>query len=571
MGLVRPLVRWSACAALACSLAIALAPRAEATFAGQNGRIFYVVGAFSTSSTVMSACPAGGGHVKTVMPLATSPAPSPDGTKVAYNKLKLAGSTFEGDGIWVADADGSNPVQISTGYYSDNSPSWSPDGTKLTFRRMVENPATMTTVMQPVVANVATKVVTPLLSDRTIETSPAQTTPNAWTPDGSQIYFPADAGGHGEDLYRAPASGGAATRIVGDNSALPAAGWIDIAPGGGSMMLQQQVAFFPETLNETWRYDLSGGGGTKIAENHPELGTGDEALTYSPDGTKILFNRLVSEKIMTAELNGASPTQVGGLAGAFPAWSTNLDDCTGTGAATMKVNEVGLGSAQFVELLDSADESFPSGEGPYRLVVFDAAGARQGAHTISSSLLQGRDNTKPLLLSTAAANSAYGVSGDETLSVSLPSPGQACFTQGAGESKVDCVSWGCVANPVSPTSTRIPAPGSGQSSQRQGIGSSTFQLATPTPKATNVAGTAAPACPSGGGDDGGSGGGGGGDQAGGGGGSAGPPASPAPSAPGTATSPRPRPVAQPKCKKGTKKVRIKGKTRCLKVKKKSKR
>lgn len=559
MGLVRPIRRLLGCAVLAASIAGASAPGAEAAFAGENGRIFYVIGAFTTSSTVMSACPAGGTHVKTVMPLATSPAPSPDGTKVAYEKLKASGSTITGsEGIWVADADGSNPVQITTGFFSDNSPSWSPDGTKLTFRRMVENPATMTTVMQPVVANLATKAVTPLLSDRTIETGTEQTTPNAWTPDGSQIYFPADDGGHGDDLYRVPAAGGAATRILGDNEALPFFGWIDIAPGGGSMMVAQQTAFFPETLNETWRYDLSGGSGVKLAENHPELGTGDEALTYSPDGTKILFNRLVSETIMTANLNGSSPAQVGALVGAFPHWSTNVDDCTGSGAATMKVNEVGLGAAQFVELLDSADETFPSGEGPYKLVVYDAAGARQDAHTISSSLLQGRDNTQPLLLSTPAANSTYGVSGDETLSVALPDPGQACFTQGAGESKVDCVSWGCVNTAVSGSSTKIPAPGAGQSAQRQGVGSSTFQLAAPTPKAANAAGTAAAACP-GGGPGGGSGGGGG----------SGTESSSAPPASGSA--PAPRSQAEPKalkCKKGFRKAKVKGKPKCVKAKRK---
>ncbi|HET7446197.1 MAG TPA: hypothetical protein VFJ57_16230 [Solirubrobacterales bacterium] len=550
MSLVRPARRWWIGAVLAAAIALALAPRAaQGTFAGENGRIFYVAGAFTASSTVMSACPANGGHVKTVMPLATVPYPSPDGTKVAYVKLKANGNL---DGIWVADADGSNPDQITTGLYSDFGPSWSPDGTKLTFRRFVEYPGTGS-VMQPVVANVATKVVTPLLSVDNIATAPEQTTANAWTADGSQIYFPAD-GGHGEDLYRVAAAGGTATRILGDDNTLPSFSWIDIAPGNGSMMVQQLTTFNPEALNETWRYDLSGGGGVKLAENFPEKGTGDEALSYSPDGTKIIFNRLVSEEIMSANLNGSSATQVGGLVGAFPRWSTNTDDCTDPGAATMKVNEVGLGAARFVELLDSADETFPSGEGPYKVVVYDAAGARQDAHPISSSLLQGRDNTKPLLLSTAAADTAYGVSGDEALSIALPNPGQACFTQGAGESKVNCVSWGCVTNAVSASSTRIPVPGAGQSVQRQGIGSSTFQLAAPTPKAANVAGSGGQPCPV---------------PVGGGGGESPPtPATPVtvpPSPAPTVLQAKPKPL---KCKKGFKKTTVKGKAKCVKAKKK---
>jgi hypothetical protein len=52
---------------------------------------------------------------------------------------------------------------------------------------------------------------------------------------------------------------------------------------------------------------------------------------------------------------------------------------------------------------------------------------------------------------------------------------------------------------VTPSSIRIPAPGAGSSAQRQGIGSTTFQLATPTPKATNVAGATASPCGSPGG------------------------------------------------------------------------
>jgi hypothetical protein len=255
---------------------------------------------------------------------------------------------------------------------------------------------------------------------------------------------------------------------------------------------------------------------------------------------------------MSANLNGSSPTQIGGLVGAFPHWSTNTDDCTDPGAATMKINEVGLGETRFLELLDSADETFPSGEGPYKVVTYDAAGAKQSAHTISSSLLQGRDNTKPLLLSTTAANSAFSVTGDETLSIALPDPGQACFTQGAGESKLNCVAWGCITTAVSDSATKIPAPATGQSSQRQGIGSTTFHLATPTPKATNVAGTAAPACPS-------SDGGGGGSGA----------SNPPPSTPAPTPSPT-KPAAKPlKCKKGFKKTRVKGKPKCVKIKKKA--
>jgi hypothetical protein len=479
-------------------LALAVASGASATFSGENGRVFYVVGAFTTSSTILSACPADGGHVKNVMQLASWPAPSPDGTKIAYVKLKAADAS--NDGIWVANADGTDPVEIVDESLSPIGPAWSPGGTKLTFRQYVEYPGIPfpTFSLQPVVADVATKVVTPLLGNKDVDSNTAQSTPNAWTADGSQIYFPAHVvGGGDDDLYRVPATGGTATRILGTDARLPFFQWIDIAPDNTSMMVQRQYDDgTPENgfdaLFETRRYDLSGGGGTLIGSFLSASG-GNEAFRYSPDGTRVVFNTQPAGAIKTADLNGAGAVPLG-VSGAFPVWSTNVDDCTGPGAATMRINEVGLGDAPFIELLDPADETFPSDQGPYKVVVFDGAGARTGAHIVSSSLLQGRDNTQPLLISSAGANSAYGVTGDEALSVGLPTPGQACFTRGVGETKVNCVSWGCVVTAVSPSSTRIPAPGSGTSVQRQGIGSTTFQVGAPTPKATNVGGTTASPC-----------------------------------------------------------------------------
>jgi hypothetical protein len=165
----------------------------------------------------------------------------------------------------------------------------------------------------------------------------------------------------------------------------------------------------------------------------------------------------------------------------------------------MRVNEVmlstgGNANAQFVELIDPSDEPFPSSAGPYKIVVYDANGTRLGAHTISTALLQGRDNTQPLLISTPASDAAFGVTGDEPLDVALPSTGQLCYTAGSSESAFDCVAWGCIATPAASPLTRVPVPPDGQSVQRQGANGSTFQLAQPTPKAQNVPGSIAQPC-----------------------------------------------------------------------------
>lgn len=160
----------------------------------------------------------------------------------------------------------------------------------------------------------------------------------------------------------------------------------------------------------------------------------------------------------------------------------------------LKVNEVmlsagGSPAAQFVELLDPFNEPFPSP--PYKLVVFDADGNRLGAHELGgdASII---DNNVPMLISTPAADAALGVTGDQTLSVALPTAaGQISYTRGPTEQKIHTLTWGCIKTPVSSSADAGPAPPDAQSAQRQADGSVT--LGAPTPKA-NSTGAAAESC-----------------------------------------------------------------------------
>jgi TolB protein len=53
---------------------------------------------------------------------------SPDGTKIAYVS-DVAG----GPDLWVMDADGSNPVQLTSDAGDESFPEWSPDGTRIAY------------------------------------------------------------------------------------------------------------------------------------------------------------------------------------------------------------------------------------------------------------------------------------------------------------------------------------------------------------------------------------------------------------------------------------------------------
>jgi Tol biopolymer transport system component len=58
------------------------------------------------------------------------PAWSPDGTRIAFMGGPDGPTEYD---IWVMNADGSNPVQLTDSPGPDWWPAWSPDGTRIAF------------------------------------------------------------------------------------------------------------------------------------------------------------------------------------------------------------------------------------------------------------------------------------------------------------------------------------------------------------------------------------------------------------------------------------------------------
>lgn len=122
---------------------------------------------------------------------------SPDGKHVAFDSARSG--TWS---VWVADADGGNPVQIShegpAGF-----PRWSPDSQKITF------------VMTGLSG--LGGVYTADISDRVahkLKTNVGKADHPYWSHDGKWIYFRGSEG-VGHQLYRCPVEGGDATLLAG--------------------------------------------------------------------------------------------------------------------------------------------------------------------------------------------------------------------------------------------------------------------------------------------------------------------------------------------------------------------
>src|SRR3954452_24459734 len=122
------------------------------------------------------------------------------------------------------------------------------------------------------------------------------------------------------------------------------------------------------------------------------------------------------------------------------------------------VNEVMLSSAsgdsgvRFVELLDhgGAEEQFPPIFGPFKLAVYDGAGNKLDEQTLNPSGLRAAAMAdSEYLISTAGADAALGVTGDEQLTVALPAAaGQACFQGSPNPPAVSCLTWGTITKRV---------------------------------------------------------------------------------------------------------------------------
>ncbi|HEX9123775.1 MAG TPA: hypothetical protein VF984_10565 [Actinomycetota bacterium] len=140
------------------------------------------------------------------------PSWSPDGSKIAFDSNRDGGFPE----IYVMNADGSNPIRLTTNHLVDADPTWSPDGTRIAFVRCCADGSSEIYEMN---ADGTGEI-------NVTDTPDANESDPDWSPDGLQIVYAAvPTGGGPADVWVMNADGSARSVLVSGPAADLAPSW----------------------------------------------------------------------------------------------------------------------------------------------------------------------------------------------------------------------------------------------------------------------------------------------------------------------------------------------------------
>ena len=231
------------------------------------------------------------------------PSWSPDGKRIAFVSYR-DGHVHPIHGrptseIYVMDADGGNPQNLTNNPSRDSSPSWSPDGKRIAFQSDRDNDRDHN--IEIYVMDTDGEDQQRLTNNRDEDRYPS------WSPDGKRIVFSARRDGHfknnldlTDEIYVMDADGGNEQRLTENRNNDWSPSW---SPDG------KRIAFQSDRKGDVVKFDIyvmdADGGNQQKLTNHRAW---DGSPSWSPDSERIAFWSLRdgNSEIYVMDANGGN-------------------------------------------------------------------------------------------------------------------------------------------------------------------------------------------------------------------------------------------------------------------------